>query len=168
MPFAARIQEPVGCTMHPVPPSPASGVVMPRVGTVRIGFLIAARAGDTTLCASSGMQGQILRGEPTVRIEGRPAARMLDPIGHQSDPVTHLGVPCGVVQMGFPTVRIGAMAQVDALRAGARGGTPICEACEERPFEPPMTANTVQQVEALREAARLGTPLCEQCEKEAR
>lgn len=163
MPFAARILDPLGCTMHPIPGVPASGVVRPRVGTVRIGYQIAAREGDTTICA--GAPGTILRGEPTVRIEGMPAARMRDPTSHQSDPVTHLGIPCGVIQIGCPTVNIGTMARAQPLLAGARAGTPFCESCEERAFRPPSTEGTARQAEALRKAAKTGTPLCETCEK---
>jgi hypothetical protein len=107
----------------------------------------------------------ILRGEPTVRIEGRPAARMLDPISHLTDPVTHLGVPCGVVEIGCPTVNIGSLAQAVALRAGAARGAPICERCEERALRPPITPETARQAEVLRAAAQRGAPLCEQCAK---
>lgn len=163
MSFAARMLDPLACTMHPVPGVPSSGVVGPRVGTVRICFQVAVREGDAVMCA--GGQGAILRGEPTVRIEGRPAARMRDPISHQSDPVTHLGIPCGVIQIGCPTVRIGVMAQAQPLLAGARAGTPFCQECEDRAFRPPITEATAAQAEALRRAARDGTPLCEQCEK---
>src|SRR4051794_10078142 len=120
MPFAARVADPLECTMHLIPDVPASGVVKPRVGTVRIGFMIAAREGDPTVCVLGGATGATLRGEPAVPIGGRPAARMHDPISHLSDPVTHLGVPCGHLLLGFPTVNIGMLAQAQTLLAGAR------------------------------------------------
>lgn len=164
MPFAARMVDPLECATHPVPDTPTSGMVEPRVGTVIIGFLVAAREGDATICYEGG-SGTILRGEPTVRIEGKPAARMLDPITHKSDPVTHLGIPCGVIEIGCPTVSIGPMAQSQALLAGAREGTPFCAQCEERAFRPPTTPGTTRQIDALRAAARSGAALCEECEK---
>jgi uncharacterized Zn-binding protein involved in type VI secretion len=122
MPLAARSLDPIACTEHPIPDSPVSGTISPRVGTVNIGFMPAARQGDEVICLEGG-QGVILRGEPTVRIEGRPAARMGDPIAHQE-------VPTGVVELGFPTVNIGSMAQVDALRRAARDGSTFCDECE--------------------------------------
>src|SRR5690242_16388377 len=137
MPFAARVADPLQCAMHTVPSVPTSGVVKPRVGTVRIGFMIAARQGDPTICAAGGAEGTILQGDPTVRIEGLPAARMLDPVSHLSDPVTHLGVPCGVIQIGCPTVNIGILAQAQTLLAGAREGAPFCAECAARASGPP-------------------------------
>jgi uncharacterized Zn-binding protein involved in type VI secretion len=151
--------------MHPVPDAPASGVIEPRLGTVRIGFMIAAREGDPILCATGGSGGVILRGEPTVRIEGKPAARMSDPVSHLKDPITHLGIPCGEVELGCPTVNIGSMAQAQALLAGAREGVPFCAKCEERAFRPPLTEGAARQADVLRKAAKSGTPFCEACEK---
>jgi uncharacterized Zn-binding protein involved in type VI secretion len=130
MPPAARSLDPLECGMHPVPDSPVSGAVMPRVPTVNIGFLPAARLGDKILCIE-GSQGTILRGEPTVRIEGQPAARMGDPIGHLQDPVTHLGIPSGTIELGCPTVNIGSLTQVGALQLAARDGSAFCETCAE-------------------------------------
>ena len=128
MPFAAQILDPLECGMHPIPDCPVSGAIMPRVGTVIIGFLPAARQGDKIMCLE-GAQGTIVRGEPTVRIEGKPAARMGDPIGHMSDPITGLGVPTGEIELGFPTVNIGSMNQVGALQRAARDGSVFCEDC---------------------------------------
>ena len=74
----------------------------------------AARQGDKILCLE-GSQGTILLGDPTVRIEGQPAARMGDPVTHLRDPLTGLGIPCGEIELGFPTVNIGMSLQVGAL-----------------------------------------------------
>jgi uncharacterized Zn-binding protein involved in type VI secretion len=122
MPLAARSLDPHVCSMHPIPDSPVSGVIAPRVPTVNIGFMPAAREGDPVMCVEGG-KGTIIRGEPTVRIEGQPAARMGDPVGHQP------GVPTGTVELGFPTVNIGSLNQVDALRRAADGGVVFCEVC---------------------------------------
>jgi uncharacterized Zn-binding protein involved in type VI secretion len=124
MPPAARSLDPVECSMHPIPDSPVSGAVMPRVPTVNIGFQPAARQGDKILCLE-GSQGTIVRGEPTVRIEGQPAARMGDPIGHVPD------VPTGTIELGCPTVIIGSLSQVQALELASREGTAFCEVCAE-------------------------------------
>jgi uncharacterized Zn-binding protein involved in type VI secretion len=112
--------------MHPIPDCPTSGTIMPRVGTVNIGFMVAAREGDKVVCLEGG-QGAVLRGEPTVRIEGKPAARMGDPITHVRDPVTGLGVPCGEIEIGFPTVFIGSSPEVSGLLLAARDGAPFCD-----------------------------------------
>jgi uncharacterized Zn-binding protein involved in type VI secretion len=124
MPLAARSLDPIACTEHPIPDSPVSGTIAPRVGTVNIGFMVAARQGDKVVCIEGG-QGVILRGEPTVRIEGMPAARMTDPIAHQE-------IPTGTIELGFPTVNIGSMDQIDALRRAARVGSVFCEQCEAK------------------------------------
>jgi uncharacterized Zn-binding protein involved in type VI secretion len=129
MPMAARSLDPLECTMHPIPDSPTSGNIMIRVGTVNIGFQPAARQGDKTICLE-GEQGTIVMGDPTVRIEGKPAARMGDPIGHLSDPVTGLGIPSGTIELGCPTVNIGISAQVGTLQLAAREGSVFCEDCE--------------------------------------
>lgn len=129
MPLAARSLDPLACTMHPIPDSPVSGMILPRLPTVNIGFQPAARQGDPVMCLE-GAQGSILIGEPTVRIEGKPAARMGDPIGHLSDPITGLGVPSGEIELGCPTVNIGSMAQVGALQLAAREGSVFCEQCQ--------------------------------------
>src|SRR5262249_38115463 len=110
---------------------PTSGMVEPRVGaTVNIGFLPAARAGDKVRCVIGGAEGTILYGEPTVRIEGKPAARMTDRIGHLADPVTGVGIPSGNIEIGCPTVNIGMSMQASVLSSAARDGTPFCEECE--------------------------------------
>ncbi|AKT41137.1 PAAR domain-containing protein [Chondromyces crocatus] len=122
MPPAARMTDFHLCTLHPMTPS--SGVVQPRVGTVRIGFLPAARMGDPIVCI--GGNGIILKGEPTVRIEGLPAARL-------GDPIAHAVVPTGTIGFGCPTVNIGMSVQANTLVSASRGGTPFCEECEAAP-----------------------------------
>ena len=122
MPMAATTGDPLECLKHVIPDCPTAGVIMPRVGTVNIGFMPAAREGDKTLCVEGG-EGVIILGEPTVRIEGHPAARMGDPMGHSQEQ------PSGVIQLGFPTVMIGSMAQVGALQRAAREGSILCEDC---------------------------------------
>lgn len=132
MPPAARSLDLHICSMHPIPLAPTSGIIEPRTGkpTVNIGHQPAARQGDKVRCVAGGMAGTILSGEPTVRIEGKPAARMTDRIGHLNDPITGLGVPSGMIEIGCPTVNIGSSTQAEALRAAAEEGTAFCEACE--------------------------------------
>lgn len=132
MPAAARSLDLYVCAMHLIPDVPASGAITPRIGaTVNIGFLPAARQGDEVRCVLGGAAGHIVSGEPTVNIEGKPAARITDRTGHLSDPVTGLGIPAGTIETGCPTVNIGMLPQVEALEAAARDGAPLCEECEK-------------------------------------
>jgi uncharacterized Zn-binding protein involved in type VI secretion len=131
MPLAARSLDLHQCTLHEVPEVPTSGIIKPRVGaTVFIGYQAAAREGDEVVCVLGGVKGTILAGASTVNIEGKPAARILDRIGHVEDPITGLGVPTGVIELGCLTVNIGSSTQAETLRVAADQGTAFCEECE--------------------------------------
>lgn len=86
--------------------------------TVNIGYQPAAREGDTALCV--GKPDKISRGEPTVKICGRSAARMGDMTEHG-----------GIVTMGCLSVMIGSSPQAGTLAGAAKDGTPFCEECEK-------------------------------------
>ena len=144
---AARGTDPFLCNLHAAPPVTAggNGLIKPRVGaTVRIGVgsLPAAREGDPVICAIGGEE-TILEGEPSVRIEGKPAARLGDPItkkvlpsrpeipGQAPIPTAQVPIPTGQILLGYPTVRIGSLSQARALRSAAAHGAPFCEECEK-------------------------------------
>jgi uncharacterized Zn-binding protein involved in type VI secretion len=92
MPFAARVGDP---TAHP------GAVAGPGVGTVLIGGMPAAVAGDNHLCAMPTPAGPhppspFAKGSLTVLIGGRSALRVGDMSG------------CGApIVMGMPLVEIG-------------------------------------------------------------
>lgn len=95
MPFAARLTDMHECPMAdgPVPHvgGPVIGVCVP---TVLIGKLPAAAVGDMLVCV--GPPDAIVQGSSTVRIGGRPAARMGDATAHG-----------GSIILGCMTVMIG-------------------------------------------------------------
>lgn len=77
------------------PPVPhVGGPIVTGAPTVMIGFMPAARVGDTCTCV--GPPDAIAMGSLTVIIAGQPAARIGDPTVHG-----------GVVTVGCPTVIIG-------------------------------------------------------------
>jgi uncharacterized Zn-binding protein involved in type VI secretion len=98
MPMAARLTDMHQCPMQTpgVPPIPHVGgpVLGPCVPTVLIGSLPAAVVGDMALCV--GPPDTISAGSGTVKIGGKPAARMGDACAHG-----------GKIVLGFPTVMIG-------------------------------------------------------------
>lgn len=123
---AARTTDPITCDKHKVPPLPkGAGMIAPpeTTRTVMIGMLPAAREGDKVQCIPGGEEA-ILKGEPSVKIEGKPAARMSDPTGLKKEST-------GKILSGCPTVFIGSVAQATPLVRAAENGTPFCEACEK-------------------------------------
>ena len=114
MPLAARISD-----MHVCPkvePGPVPHVGGPTVSgepTVLIGFMPAARVGDSLVCV--GPPDSIKAGDSTVIIGNKDAARLGDPTSHG-----------GVVVAGCPTVIIGTSPQAEALQTNQ----PFCEECE--------------------------------------
>ena len=93
---AARLGDP---TVH-------GGAIGPVVSgmNVLIGSMPAATLGDPQLCPMSDgpkphVGGLILQGSPTVRIAGKPAARVGD--------MTECKGPPGTIAMGCPQVLIG-------------------------------------------------------------
>lgn len=111
MPPAARITDNHVC---PVPPH-VGGPVISGEPTVMIGFMPAARVGDTLVC--NGPPDAIAMGEPTVVIGNKDAARLGDPTRHG-----------GKVVMGCLTVIIGSSPQAETLRTDE----PFCEECERK------------------------------------
>ncbi len=110
MPPAARITDMHVCPMVTpgVPPVPhVGGPISMGCPQVMIGFMPAARVGDTAICV--GPPDAIAMGSLGVVIGGMPAARMGD-----------LCVHGGMVAMGFPQVIIGDMGSGGA--AGGGGG----------------------------------------------
>ena len=119
MPLAARVTDMHSCPkVEPGPTPHVGGPVLPAgEPTVKIGFLPAAREGDSLVCM--GPTDTILRGEPTVKIGGKPAARLGDPTVHG-----------GAIVQGCPTVRIGSTPQGAALM---KAGAPLVKRCEDPP-----------------------------------
>jgi uncharacterized Zn-binding protein involved in type VI secretion len=120
MPDAARISDFHVC---PLPGPHVGGPIFSGSADVIIGFLPAAREGDSMVCLPVGPADRIKQGSSTVLINGRQAARRTDP-----------GVHCGgdLIVAGCPTVIIGDSTQCFTLRDAARRGTPFCEECERR------------------------------------
>jgi len=83
--------------------------------SVLIGFMPAARVGDSLICV--GPPDSIKQGEPSVVIGNKDAARLGDPTSHG-----------GVVVAGCPTVIIGSSAQAETLKTDK----PFCEECERK------------------------------------
>ncbi|WNG25232.1 hypothetical protein F0U62_15260 [Cystobacter fuscus] len=116
MPPAARMSDAHICPKcEPGPVPHVGGPVVSGEPTVLIGFMPAARVGDSLTCM--GPPDSISQGEPTVIIGHMPAARLGDPTSHG-----------GVVVAGCPTVIIGSSAQAVALHTNK----PVCEECEEQ------------------------------------
>ena len=101
---AARITDIHTCPLH------GGGPVLVGEATVFIGFVQAARMGDSASCV--GAPDAITEGESSVLIGDKPAARMGDVTAHG-----------GVIAAGCPTVLIGSSAQADTLRTNK----PFCE-----------------------------------------
>nr|WP_232537833.1 PAAR domain-containing protein [Cystobacter fuscus] len=109
--------------MHTCPkvePGPVPHVGGPTASgepTVLIGFMPAARVGDSLVCA--GPPDSVSQGESTVLIGGKPAARLGDPTSHG-----------GVIVVGCPTVLIGTPAQAQCLASAAKKGMPVIAGVE--------------------------------------
>ena len=107
MPPAARLTDLTVCPKSE--PGPVLHVGGPIVGagaaTVLIGFMPAARMSDK--CACVGPPASVVEGSPTVKIEGKLAARLGDATSHG-----------GFVALGCPTVLIGGAAQGAAASTG--------------------------------------------------
>jgi uncharacterized Zn-binding protein involved in type VI secretion len=112
MPPAARVADLHACPVHGGGP-----VLPPCEATVYIGYSPAARVGDKATCA--GPPDVVARGEPSVIIGHKDAARQFDATAHG-----------GKITTGCLSVVIGSNNQVETLRLAAMDGTPFCEECE--------------------------------------
>lgn len=103
MPFAARVTDLHLCPMitlvGPASFTHAGGAILgPGASNVKIQGLAASVVGDQAECtgAPPGVVDAIVKGSATVKIAGKPAARMGDMTAHG-----------GTIMMGAPTVNIG-------------------------------------------------------------
>ncbi|NQU75749.1 MAG: PAAR domain-containing protein, partial [Planctomycetes bacterium] len=94
MPPAARIGDMHTCPLSDGPKPHVGGPVLLGELTVLIGFMPAARLGDTVTCV--GPPDTIAKGAPTVLIGNKPAARLGDQTAHG-----------GAIVLGCFTVMIG-------------------------------------------------------------
>lgn len=116
MPPAARITDMHVCPkVEPGPVPHVGGPTVSGEGTVLIGFMPAARVGDSLVCC--GPPDAISQGEPSVKIGYKPAARFGDPTSHG-----------GKLVAGCPTVIIGSSPQAETLKTDK----PFCEECERK------------------------------------
>lgn len=117
MPPAARISDMHICPkVEPGPVPHVGGPILPAGDpTVLIGFLPAARVGDSLVCV--GPPDSVSRGENSVMIGDKAAARLGDPTSHG-----------GVIVVGCPTVMIGSSAQASALQTDM----PFCAECAKK------------------------------------
>lgn len=119
MPPAARVTDNHICPkVEPGPVPHVGGPIIIGEMTVLIGFMPAARIGDTAICV--GPPDSISQGESTVLIGNKPASRLGDSCTHG-----------GKIVMGCPTVNIGSSPQAETLRTDE----PFCEECERRKQE---------------------------------
>ncbi|WP_224365662.1 PAAR domain-containing protein [Hyalangium versicolor] len=98
--------------VEPGPVPHVGGPVLSGEPTVIIGFMPAARVGDSLVCI--GPPDSVSQGESTVIIGGKPAARLGDPTSHG-----------GVIVVGYPTVLIGSSAQGKCLASSAASGAAL-------------------------------------------
>jgi uncharacterized Zn-binding protein involved in type VI secretion len=108
--------------VEPGPVPHVGGPVSSGETTVLIGFMPAARVGDSAVCI--GPPDSVSQGEPTVIIGNKHSARLGDPTSHG-----------GVIVAGCPTVIIGSSAQGQTIVIAAQNGTPFCEECERKKKE---------------------------------
>ncbi|WAS96593.1 PAAR domain-containing protein [Nannocystis punicea] len=124
MPDAARISDFHVCPkVEPGPVPHVGGPIFSGSANVIIGFLPAAREGDSVVCFPLGAADRIKQGSSTVVINGRPAARRSDPGSHISG---------DLIAAGCPTVVIGDSTQAFTFRSAAKRGVPLCEECERK------------------------------------
>ncbi|WP_434424175.1 PAAR domain-containing protein [Nannocystis pusilla] len=124
MPDAARISDFHVCPkVEPGPVPHVGGPIFTGSANVIIGFLPAAREGDSVVCFPLGAVDRIKQGSSTVLINCRPAARRSDPGSHISG---------DLIAAGCPTVVIGDSTQAFTFRAAAKRGVPLCEECERK------------------------------------
>lgn len=109
MPPAARIGDIHMCTIHGPGPLFAEGSE-----DVLIGHMRAAREGDRAKCCWV-LEDPVVRGEPSVLINGKPAARLGDPTNG------------GTITQGLLTVLIGAPLQARCMEDAAESGSPFVE-----------------------------------------
>lgn len=122
MPDAARISDFHTCPkVEPGPVPHVGGPIFSGSANIIVGFLPAARVGDSVVCFPVGPADAISQGSPTVVFNSRKAARKGDACDHG-----------GAIARGCPTVIIGGSGQSFTFRAAARTGTPFCEECERR------------------------------------
>lgn len=115
MPPAARVSDMHTCPASTGPTPHVGGPILPAgEPTVLIGYMPAARQGDTATCV--GAVDTIAQGSASVLIGSKPAARKGDPTAHG-----------GQIKAACPTVRIGDTPQGAALMSA---GAPLVEPCE--------------------------------------
>jgi len=117
MPPAARIGDMHTCPkVEPGPVPHVGGPTSTGERTVIIGYMPAARVGDSLVCI--GPPDSVSQGESTVIIGGKQAARLGDPTSHG-----------GVIVAGCPTVLIGSSAQAACMvQASATGAALVTTA----------------------------------------
>lgn len=127
MPDAARISDFHVCPkVEPGPVPHVGGPIFSGSANVIVGFLPAARKGDSVVCFPVGPSDRIQQGSATVLINHRQAAR-------RTDPAVHIGGDR--IVGGCPSVVIGDSTQSFVFRAAAKLGTPFCEECERKRLE---------------------------------
>ncbi|MFY0534306.1 PAAR domain-containing protein [Nannocystis pusilla] len=117
MPDAARISDFHVCPkVEPGPVPHVGGPIFSGSANVIVGFLPAARKGDSVVCFPVGPSDRIKQGSATVLINHRQAAR-------RTDPAVHVGGDR--IVGGCPSVVIGDSTQSFVFRAAAKIGTPF-------------------------------------------
>lgn len=165
MPPAARLTDMHTCPMVTpgTPPIPhVGGPVIPATSpNVMIGFLMAARVSDKTICTGGGIPDPILKGSLSVKINHLPAARV-------GDSTAHGGV---IMPPGCPTVIIGDSMGAGGGAGGAGGGQGNAPGGDIKALSPQASGEAMRapkaQKQALIEAAQSGAPFCEICAQAA-
>lgn len=116
MPPAARVSDNHVCPLVSGGAPHVGGPVLPAgEPTVLIGFMPAARVGDTAVCV--GPPDNIVEGAATVLIGNMPAARLGDKTAHG-----------GVIVVGCPTVGIGDSPQGASFMSSS---APLVQRCDD-------------------------------------
>jgi uncharacterized Zn-binding protein involved in type VI secretion len=115
MPPAARISDNHTCPKVDPPPH-VGGPVSSGASNVLIGYMPAARVGDKAVCVPA--VDTISKGEPSVVIAGKDAARLGDPTEHGGKIVQG----CQTVLIGSQKCMKGASASAAPFVRGGGGG----------------------------------------------
>lgn len=150
MPPAARVTDMHTCPMFDGPKPHVGGPIIPPCSmNVITGSMPQARVTDKCTCV--GPIDVIVKGSPTVLVNGLMAARIGDMTTHG-----------GVIVTGFPTVIIGEAA---GGGGGGGGGGPGGSGMAEMISTAAGMPGKQTQADTLKSASRDGVPFCEVCSR---
>ncbi len=149
MPAAARVGDKHVCSHASPVPHVGGSVVEPAASGVYIGKRLAARVGDLAFC-DGGAYDVIVTGEPTVLVEGSPAARL----GDATDG-GHLVAGDATVLIG-PDPRAALLGDAAELRSPTSTCGVASSSCPPRKWNESGSRSCPPRAHALRVPRRLG------------